>query len=40
MNEKQCEEIMEEWEYFAEKTNNYKYACFLTIALQIRKIES
>jgi len=40
MNEEMCDEILEEYGYFAKKTNDYRRACYLTIALQIRKLSS
>ena len=35
-----CDEILEEYNYFFSKTNDYRRAYHLTIALQIRKLSS
>jgi len=40
MNEEMCDEICEEYEYFLNKIGYRNSACYLTIALQIRKLSS
>lgn len=40
MNKEMCDEILEEFDYFVRKTNDYGRGCRLTTALQIRKLSS